>query len=165
MPIKILHILLDIIAIGLLIMLLRSLPTNISTGEAAPASIPISVVTKEPSSPELPAVTYIEFDKKALENILRESLQLVIKQELPERSKPNITPSVATPEQNIQAYTGSSSVVDKSLAKGVWTNEDNMMLQEHSRFLTEEQRNKLIKQIADAIDEGRLNIKDVPYGF
>lgn len=110
------------------------------------------------------------------EQALRKIIQVVLEQELapyarqlvaaPEASKkmvPAGPPSVKenSPENN-QALNAASNIVQGAMARGAWTNEDNMALLSMASGLTPDQRYRIMDEIGDAINRQELKIEAPP---
>lgn len=119
-----------------------------------------------------PVVVVSPPDEKALRAII----QTVLEQELapyarqvattPEASQklvPANPPGVKenSPE-NIQALNEATNIVQGAMARGMWTNEDNMALLSMASGLTPDQRYRIMDEIGSAINRQELKIEAPP---
>jgi hypothetical protein len=118
----------------------------------------------------------VGIDKTAVENILRETVQSVLKQELREYLSQAVSRTETTSKQtsadptgvkenspaNAQASAWASNIVSAAIARGVWTREDNVTLIPHVSQLTQSQRYQIMDEIGQAINRQELKIEDAP---
>lgn len=110
-------------------------------------------------------------DNKSLERTVREVIQTVLKQELSsyvrqpmaeKATSTDIDSSRDVKENtaiNSQAFAEVSAVVDRAIALGVWTANDNMIVSSSVTHLTLEQRREVLDKVVRAINGQRLKIK------
>jgi hypothetical protein len=132
--------------------------------------------TTDKTTADSPVNTPIVVVSPPDEKALRQIIQAVLEQELapyarqlvaaPEASKkmvPAGPPSVKenSPE-NIQALNAASNIVQGAMARGAWTNEDNMALFSMASGLTPDQRYRIMDGIGGAINRQELKIEAPP---
>lgn len=137
--------------------LIYQLTPSDKTGQSEPIRAPIAVVSPP--------------DEKALREIIRrvleQELAVFVHKNLDGRatnSSSSVPPAgfPAVEENsaaNIQSLSKSTSVIQGSIAKGEWSYDDIAAIAPHVANLTQEQRNELLKDMVEAINQQRLEIK------
>lgn len=121
----------------------------------APVSAPVVVVSPP--------------DEKAL----RQIIQTVLEQELVPYARqlaaaPGVAQGITTANppdvkenspENIQAINEATNAVSASIAQGAWTDEANMRVLGAAKYLTEQQRTKIMEDIINAINRKEMKLE------
>ena len=138
-----------------------------------PQPAPVASVPATPIVPIIDPETTIAAMKPPDEQLLRESIQAILKDEMqtylrqvreekPRTTTANAATAVAPAvrprprEANPRIARESHAIVDRALAAGVWTDNDNNALLKLSPYMSEAQRVELLEKLFGAINRQQL---------
>ena len=95
-----------------------------------------------------------------IREIIRQEVEAAIQQN---KLQPDSDRTLAADSNdNLEAFTQSSTIIEDALSSGVWKQDNNNAILQHASKLTLAQRVELLDKISGAINQGMLDLEATP---